>query len=224
MKFILISINYEVLGLDIQNRHDEDGWYPISDEAYEYAISHNCDLRLNITDGLKERLKNYNDNKNEYDDSDYVVLESDLTNARVYCLSDVISNRQLKNIALCREFIELGVSYVIEGVTHRFSFKLEDQINYRDLLDMNTETVQVKGVEEAEYLEIPRTEFIKLYNKLNYNKYYNLMYVRVLNEYIETLTVIEDIHKMTYEVFLPYEYKVKLDKLLANYRKMYKEG
>ena len=111
--------------------------------------------------------------------------------------------------------IENGIEYSFsDGVERHFTFKEEDQLNYAETAKMaesGLEEVLIRGSEEEEYFIVSGEEFKGLYRDLIRNKYYQLYYLREYNKYINSLTDINDIQRLQYEIILPEPYRSRLD-------------
>lgn len=235
MKFVLINSDYEITGFDIfNNMIKEPFWFTISDDAYQYCMAHNASVYIKNTEDIETKIELFNSMRLQYeslenpDDIPVLLTVDDLGYEKIHDLTGVIINKKRKHTILCKEAIEAGIAYTLNGQRKRFTYTHDDQLNYAELESFVKEGVfeesgvPIKVSGESEYTYVTPEEFYKIYNALRYNKYFNLLYLRILNEYIETIKDPILLEKMTFEVALPAEYSAKLDKLLAPYKKRLK--
>lgn len=236
MKFVLINSDYEITGFDIfNNMIKEPFWFTISEDAYQYCMAHNASVYIKNTEDIETKIELFNSMRVQYgslenpDDIPVMLTVEDLGYEKIHDLTGVIINKKRKHSILCGEAIEAGITYNLNGQRKRFTYTHDDQLNYAELETFSKEGVfdesgvPIKASGDSEYTYITTEEFHKIHNALRYNKYFNLLYLRILNEYIETITDPILLEKMTFEVVLPAEYSAKLDKLLAPYKKYLKE-
>ena len=144
-----------------------------------------------------------------------VVVDTSRLTMPVPSLQEVINNKINKNTAYCHMLIENGIDYSFsDGVERHFTFKEEDQLNYAEtekMAESGLREVLIRGAEETEYFTVSATEFLGLYRELIRNKYYQLYYLREYNKYINSLTDINDIQRLQYEIILPEPYRSRLD-------------
>ena len=92
--------------------------------------------------------------------------------------------------------------------------KIEDQINFLEIRNLYNERILItdnkiplKAKDENEYDLLPISTVIDIHNKLIKNKHYNLFFLYQLNEYVSTLTSLNDINRLQYETILPEKYQ-----------------
>ena len=144
-----------------------------------------------------------------------VVVDTSRLTMPVPSLREVINSKINKNTAYCHMLIENGIEYSFsDGVERHFTFKEEDQLNYAETAKMaesGLREVLIRGTEEKEYFTVSAAEFLGLYRELIRNKYYQLYYLREYNKYINSLTDINDIQRLQYEIILPEPYRSRVD-------------
>ncbi len=144
-----------------------------------------------------------------------VVVDTSRLTMPMPSLREVINSKINKNTAYCHMLIENGIDYSFsDGVERHFTFKEEDQLNYAEtekMAESGLREVLIRGAEETEYFTVSATEFLGLYRELVRNKYYQLYYLREYNKYINSMTDINDIQRLQYEIILPEPYRSRLD-------------
>lgn len=233
VKFVNIS-RKNIMGFDILNdMRNEDYWYPISEEAYQYCMNNNGSFYIHSDSDIEEKIAEYEEGKPYLDDEELtpVLTIDDLSIEKIYDLEGVKINRINKNQILCRDAITFGWAFTLEnGERKRFEYSLQDQLDFRNKLDFVKEGVfdetgvPMKAAEEQVYTFVSVPMFKKIYNRLEYNRWYNIFYNEVLADYINSIENYNDIHKMTYEVNLPASFVEILDEKLKPFKFLKEEA
>ncbi len=237
MKFVLINSDYEIAGFDIFNNRIKDSfWYTVDDDAYQYCMAHNAQVYIKNTNDIAQKISLFDARRDAYatlEDPDKIPIlltVDDLGYEKQHDIVGVRINKRRKHSILCREAIEAGIVYTLNNDRKRFTYSTIDQLNYAELESLindgifeNSE-IPIKASGDEEYSYVSKKTFEEIYNMLRYNKYYNLFYLRVLNEYMEEIDDPIILEKMTFEVALPEKYTAKLDNYLAPFKKRFKEA
>lgn len=223
MIYGLLAENNHIMGYDpLNSRVMDEFWYPISQEVYDMGRQRN--LTVNMSDELAQVIENYDNQRESYTDSDVPVIINvgDILPPTVpkKDIEIVRASHKNKNSTWCQEAIEFGVVMDYDNVRRRFPYTSEYQSNYKELLflineGILNESIPIKPADESSYLFVSAKDFKDIYGRLLKNKYYNLFYKQVLNEYIDTIDDQNKIERMTYEVALPEEFQKKLSRLYA---------
>lgn len=234
MKFVLINSDCEITGFDIfANRIKDSFWYTVSDEAYNYCMAHNGQVYIKDIDDMKMKLTKFDAKRDQYtgleiDEIPILLTVDDLGYEKRHNLAGVRIVKKRKHGILCNEAITQGIVYTLNGERKRFTYDTCDQLNF-DEIEKFIEAgvfdeggIPIKASGDSEYSYVDKKTFTKIHNLLRYNKYYNLFYLRVLNEYIDTIDDPITLEKMTFEVYLPKEFSTKLDAYLAPFKKYLK--
>ena len=237
MKFVLINSDYEITGFDIfSNRIKDSFWYTVDEDAYQYCMAHNAQVYIKDTNDIAQKISLFDARRDIYgtfEDADKIpvlLTADDLGYEKQHDLVGVRVNKRRKHSILCREAIEAGIVYTLNNDRKRFTYSAIDQLNYAELESLINDDVfeeneiPIKASGDEEYSYISKNTFEEIYNMLRYNKYYNLFYLRVLNEYMEEIDDPITLEKMTFEVELPEKYATKLDNCLTPFKKRFKEA
>lgn len=227
MKYILYdNIEGTILGLSVDERIDLDNyWVTLSDEAYDEILKYNGQYRV-LVDDAEQRINEYKALENN---NDYCIVTIDtITKEIIYNIDEVINSVITKNYTYCNMFIENGINYTFpSGITKKYTYKLEDQINLNQIKMLvdngvlnETTGVFIKASGESEFDNISVDEFKDLYNALLKHKQYQLCRLYQYNEYVKTLTDINEIQSLQYEMILPDEYIKNIDNYIANFENL----
>jgi len=198
-------MNGTILGFSIDEKPN-DNYYEIDKETYNFILEHNGQYIVN--------LGSINDNTN-------IITKDNICMPQVNLQETII--RQLnKNNKLCNMFIENGIVYTINNIDKHITYKIEDQVNcmeiyklYKDSILSKEDMIPFKASEDTEYMYININTFLDIYNKLIKNKYYQLFYLRQVNDYVCSLKNINDIYRFQYEMILPQKYQDKLNEQMS---------
>lgn len=206
----------------------DDNWFTTDEETYNFILKNNGLYTVDIT-SISDKIAQYKESlrvmkTSELQSVDIVVTKDNLKLPE-RDLAGVKINRIEKNNVYCNMYIKNGISYTFEdGTSKRYSYKLEDQINFAELRSLYTQgilseedKVMLKANEEQEYELVPIKIVIDIHNKLIKNKHYQLFYLRQMNNYVNSLTTINDVHRLQYEMNLPEEYQTIIDKQMETY-------
>lgn len=237
MKFVLINSDYEITGFDIFNNRIKDSfWYTVNDDAYQYCMAHNAQVYIKDTSNISQKMSLFDARRDNYanlenpDQIPILLTVDDLGYEKQHDLVVVRINKRRKHSILCGEAIEAGIVYNLNNTRKRFTYSTIDQLNYAELESLINDgifedrEIPIKASGDEEYSYVSKKTFEEIYNMLRYNKYYNLFYLRVLNEYMEEIDDPITLEKMTFEVALPEKYAAKLDNYLAPFKKRFKEA
>lgn len=237
MKFVLINSDYEITGFDIfSNRIKDSFWYTVNDDAYQYCMAHNAQVYIKDTSDISQKMSLFDAGRDNYanlEDVDQIPIlltVDDLGYEKQHDLVGVRVNKRRKYSILCREAIEAGIVYNLNNTRKRFTYSTTDQLNYAELESLINDgifednEIPIKASGDEEYSYVSKKTFEEIYNILRYNKYYNLFYLRVLNEYMEEIDDPIILEKMTFEVALPKKYADMLNNYLSPFKKRFKEA
>ena len=237
MKFVLINSDYEITGFDIfSNRIKDSFWYTVNDDAYQYCMAHNAQVYIKDTSDISQKMSLFDARRDNYanlEDVDQIPIlltVDDLGYEKQHDLVGVRVNKRRKHSILCREAIEAGIVYNLNNTRKRFTYSTTDQLNYAELESLINDgifednEIPIKASGDEEYSYVSKKTFEEIYNILRYNKYYNLFYLRVLNEYMEEIDDPIILEKMTFEVALPKKYADMLNNYLSPFKKRFKEA
>lgn len=237
MKFVLINSDYEITGFDIfSNRIKDSFWYTVNDDAYQYCMAHNAQVYIKDTSDISQKMSLFDARRDNYanlEDVDQIPIlltVDDLCYEKQHDLVGVRVNKRRKHSILCREAIEAGIVYNLNNTRKRFTYSTTDQLNYAELESLINDgifednEIPIKASGDEEYSYVSKKTFEEIYNILRYNKYYNLFYLRVLNEYMEEIDDPIILEKMTFEVALPKKYADMLNNYLSPFKKRFKEA
>lgn len=236
MKFVLINSDYEIAGFDIfSNRIKDSFWYTVNDDAYRYCIAHNAQVYIKDTSNISQKMSLFDARRDNYanlenpDQIPILLTVDDLGYEKQHDIVGVRINKRRKHSILCREAIEAGIVYNLNNTRKRFTYSTTDQLNYAELESLindgifKDDEIPIKASGDEEYSYVSKKTFEEIYNMLRYNKYYNLFYLRVLNEYMEEIDDPIILEKMTFEVALPKKYVDILNNYLSPFKKRFKE-
>lgn len=237
MKFVLINSDYEITGFDIfSNRIKDSFWYTVNDDAYQYCMAHNAQVYIKDTNDISQKMSLFDARRDNYanlEDANQIPIlltVDDLGYEKQHDLVGVRVNKRRKHSILCREAIEAGIVYNLNNTRKRFTYSTTDQLNYAELESLINDgifednEIPIKASGDEEYSYVSKKTFEEIYNILRYNKYYNLFYLRVLNEYMEEIDDPIILEKMTFEVALPKKYADMLNNYLSPFKKRFKEA
>ena len=237
MKFVLINSDYEITGFDIfSNRIKDSFWYTVNDDAYQYCMAHNAQVYIKDTSTISQKMLLFDARRDTYanlenpDQIPILLTVDDLGYEKQHDIVGVRINKRRKHSILCREAIEAGIVYNLNNTRKRFTYSTIDQLNYAELESLINDgifedrEIPIKASGDEEYSYVSKKTFEEIYNMLRYNKYSNLFYLSVLNEYMEEIDDPITLEKMTFEVALPEKYAAKLDNYLAPFKKRFKEA
>lgn len=237
MKFVLINSDYEITGFDIfSNRIKDSFWYTVNDDAYQYCMDHNAQVYIKDTSNISQKMLLFDARRDNYanlenpDQIPILLTVDDLGYEKQHDIVGVRVNKRRKHSILCREAIEAGIVYNLNNTRKRFTYSTTDQLNYAELESLINDgifednEIPIKASGDEEYSYVSKKTFEEIYNMLRYNKYYNLFYLRVLNEYMEEIDDPIILEKMTFEVALPKKYVDILNNYLSPFKKRFKEA
>lgn len=222
MKWIYFDeLDGTILGLSIDSRADKDDyhWQTLTDEAYKEILKHNGQYKV-ILDKAQKRIDQY---AAKSCPTDYCAITTEeISKEPDIDMELERKKKSLKANAFCNMHIENGVRFRLNnGVEKRYTYKIEDQINYEQLIRLvesgaltEDERVLIKASGESEYDALTVEEFKNLYRALLKNKYYHLFYLYQFNAYIKTITDITLLNRIQYETTLPQPYINKIDEQL----------
>jgi len=188
MYYIKLDIeNGNILGLDIKD--NGENWFECAKEVYDRFKGQNL-------------ARHYINNFDEPITIDK-ILEKEVN------LEFIKDKKKEQALYWYIQYKEFGVEFN----DNEFSFKLEDEIYYNQLKNIDSEIYLIKN-KEKEIIELSKEEFNILYNKLLYNKIYQEVYYYQYCKYIDSLKKINIIQKSMYES-LPNEY-IEVVKKMAN--------
>lgn len=218
------NVGGTILGLSKKVQLDiSDGWVTTNEGCYNFILEHNGQYIIDTeNEALKTAVSEYatilstydNDATNEEIDlpivmtTDYLVkISSEIS------IEDLLTGITTKNSAYCKNLIEAGVKYTIDGITYRFTYTVEDQLNYAELeklvADGSLTTVPVRGTGEDEYIYISAEKFTQLNESLKANRFYQLFRLREFNAHLSTITDKDVLKNINYESGLPEEYEAR---------------
>ena len=110
----------------------------------------------------------------------------------------------------CAAEIKNGFDILLsDGLRHRFSLSLEDQINMlslKDALDAGEQRIAYHGVDEP-YQFFTAEDIGRILEKKEYCKNYNLLYFNSLKKYVCSLSSVEDVKAVEWGSEIPEQYK-----------------
>lgn len=209
-----------ILGLsDVERLDVDNNWVSLSEEAYNFILDNNGQYIVDL-DSIQDKIEIYKEEinklkENQIETINYIVVEKNNLKLPETKLKNVILNKIKKNNSYCQMFIENGVVYTFEdGTKKQYTYKIEDQINFLEIRNLYNEGILItdnkiplKAKDENEYDLLPISTVIDIHNKLIKNKHYNLFFLYQLNEYVSTLTSLNDINRLQYETILPEKYQ-----------------
>lgn len=216
------NVEGTILGLSKKVQLDfSDGWVTTNEDCYNFILDHNGEYIVDTeNEALKTAVSEYTAALSSYD-SDLaevdlpVVVAIDYLSKISYSvtLEELLVGITTKNSAYCKNLIETGVKYAVDGNVYRFTYTVEDQLNYADLekaiVDENLTSIPVRGTGEDEYIYISAEEFTKLNESLKANRFYQLFRLREFNSYLSTITDKSLLKETDYESGLPEEYEAR---------------
>lgn len=220
MKYILFDdISGIILGVSFKK--EEGNWYTQSDEAYNAILANNGLYRV-LLDKVTERLEEYNKLDKP---SDYIIVTmNEISKEPIHDMDIEIEKKIVKAKKLCNMDIEAGIRYNLNGKGKRYTYKIEDQINFEQLMRMvdtgimNDDTgilVKTSGEIESDILTV--NEFKSLYNALLKHKFYNLHYLSQYILYVKTITDFTELSRLQYRMLLPDEYMSKINECMIGF-------
>ena len=110
----------------------------------------------------------------------------------------------------CAAEIKNGFDILLsDGLRHRFSLSLEDQINMlslKDALDAGEQRIAYHGVDEP-YQFFTAEDVGRILEKKEYCKNYNLLYFNSLKKYVCSLSDVQEINAVEWGSEVPEQYK-----------------
>lgn len=206
----------------------DDNWFATDEETYHFLLKNNGLYIVDIA-SISDKITQYKETLCTMKTSDTQSIDIVVTKENLKLpekdLTSVKINRIEKNNVYCNMYIENGISYTFEdGTSKRYSYKLEDQVNFAELRALYTQgilsdddKVPLKANEEQEYELVSMKTVIDIHNELIKNKHYQLFYLRQMNNYVNSLTTINDVHRLQYEMNLPEEYQTIIEQQMQIY-------
>ncbi len=144
-----------------------------------------------------------------------VLTEPELTRTR----QEIIKQMRDK----CNEVITKGFDIELsDGEKHHFSLEIIDQINIKNLLlkSQSGETELSYHADDEICRFFTAEEILLINNKMEETIEYHTTYFNSLKNYINSLSVQDDLQRITYGVEIPEEYKSEVLKKLTESKKV----
>lgn len=202
----------------IISNNQELSYKEISTEVHSYIIEHLIDIKQPILDVSKINSLNGENDKKDIIDSVFVIVEQTPNKTPfskiVESFVSLIKNK-------CGEFITNGSFIELsDGTTKEFSFKIEDQINLKELVDNNTEDSLIFYHANGEYdTEYSYQDIVTIYKTLYNNKIFNQIYSQVMCRWLNESFTEEMYESKEYII----EYGYSNDEILGKVESKYEQ-